>query len=104
MQNVQSCGNARHHPVNNACSVRRWAAQARTLALAAAALALLVMPVHAAGEKRERIPAGCRELADRVGLPMTLTKAQAIRAIAYVRQMDSHDPAVRRCLVAIRRR
>ncbi len=74
------------------------------LAFAAAALALLVMPAHAAGEKRERIPAGCRELADRVGLPMTLTQAQAIRAIAYVRQMDADDPAVRRCLVAIRRR
>ncbi len=73
-------------------------------ALAATALALLALPVHAAEAQRERIPAECRELADRVGLPLTLTHAEATRAIAYVRLMNGRDPAVMRCRAAISRR
>ena len=73
-------------------------------ALAASALVLLALPSRAAEERRERIPAGCRELADRVGLPLTLTHAEVTRAIAYVRLMNGQDPAVMRCRAAILRR
>ena len=104
MQNVQSCGNDWRRSAAKACRVRGRGARAKTLVLAAIALALLALPSYAAGEQRERIPAECRELADRVGLPLTLTHAEATRAIAYVRLMNSRDPAVLRCLAAIRRR
>ena len=79
-------------------------ARAKTLFLAASALALLALSARAAEEPRERIPAECRELADRVGLPLTLTHAEAVRAIAYVRLMNGQDPAVMRCRAAILRR
>jgi hypothetical protein len=49
--------------------------------LAAIALMLLTPPSRAE-EQRVRIPKGCRELADRAGLPLTLTRAEATRAIA----------------------
>lgn len=65
------------------------------------ALMLLTLPSH--GEERVRIPHGCRELADRAGLPLTLTTGQAKRAIAYLRIMNSQDPAVARCLLALPR-
>ena len=48
-----------------------------------------------------RIPDGCRELADRAGLPLTLTRSEAARAIAYIRVMISQDPAVARCRLAL---
>lgn len=104
MQNVQSCGSDWHHPVGKAYRVRGREARAKTLALAAITLALLTLPVRAAEERRERIPAECRELADRVGLPLTLTHAEATRAIAYVRLMTGQDPAMLRCRAAILRR
>jgi len=69
--------------------------------LAVIALVLLALPSHAA-EERVRIPEGCREVADRAGLPLTLTHAEAARAIAYIRIMISQDPAVARCRVALR--
>jgi hypothetical protein len=62
---------------------------------------LLTLPSH--GEERVRIPNACREVADRAGLPLTLTPGQAKRAIAYLRIMNSHDPAVARCLLALPR-
>jgi len=65
-------------------------------ALAAIALVLLSRPLGAA-EQRERIPDACRELANRAGLPLTLTHFEAVRAIAYLRLMSSRDPAVLRC-------
>jgi hypothetical protein len=60
------------------------------------ALMLLSLPSGAA-EQRERIPAACRELANRAGLPLTLTRSEAVRAIAYLKLMSSRDPAVLRC-------
>jgi hypothetical protein len=51
--------------------------------------------------KAKSIPIGCKELADRAGLPLTLTPAQAKRAIAYVCAMSTRDPAVARCRVAL---
>jgi hypothetical protein len=69
--------------------------------LAVLALVLLAPPSRAE-EQRVRIPDGCRELAQRVGLPLTLTHAEATRAIAYVRVMISRDPAVARCRLALR--
>ena len=69
--------------------------------LAGTALMLLTLPSH--GEERVRIPAACREVADRAGLPLTLTTSQAKRAIAYLRIMNSQDPAVARCLLALPR-
>ena len=74
-----------------------------TRALAAIALVLLTLPSGAV-EQRERIPDGCRELANRAGLPLTLTPAEATRAIAYLRLMSSRDPAVMRCRQAMLRR
>jgi hypothetical protein len=53
---------------------------------------------------RERIPDECRELANRAGLPLTLTHAEASRAIAYLSIMSSQDPAVVRCRLAVLRR
>jgi hypothetical protein len=69
--------------------------------LAVIALVLLALPSHAEGV-RVRIPDGCRELANRAGLPLTLTPADAARAIAYIRVMVSQDPAVARCRLALR--
>ena len=57
---------------------------------------LLDLPSRAE-EQRERIPDGCRELANRAGLPLTLTHSEAVRAIAYLSIMSSGDPAVVRC-------
>ena len=78
-------------------------ARTMTRALAAIALALLTLP-SGAEEKRERIPDGCRELANRAGLPLTLTHAEASRAIAYLSIMNGRDPAVVRCRLAMLRR
>jgi hypothetical protein len=72
-----------------------------SVVLAVSALMLLALPARA-DEQRVRIPAGCRELADRAGLPLTLTPAEAARAIAYLRVMISSDPAVARCRLALR--
>jgi hypothetical protein len=69
--------------------------------LALITLLLLAHPAHAE-EQRVRIPDGCRELADRAGLPLTLTHAEATRAIAYLSVMISRDPAVVRCRSALR--
>lgn len=71
--------------------------------LAVIALGLLILPSRAE-EQRVRIPEGCRELADRAGLPLTLSSAEATRAIAYIRVMISQDPAVARCRLALRNR
>jgi hypothetical protein len=104
MQNVRPCGNDWHHPVTKARRLRGWAAFVTTLALAAIALVLLTLPSRSEEEQRERIPGGCRELADRVGLPLTLTHAEATRAIAYLSLMSSRDPAVLRCRASMLRR
>jgi hypothetical protein len=69
--------------------------------LAVIALVLLALPSRA-DEQRVPIPGACRELADRAGLPLTLTHAEAARAIAYIRVMISQDPAVARCRLALR--
>jgi hypothetical protein len=66
-----------------------------------ALLLLLALPARA-DEERVRIPSGCRELADRAGLPLTLSHAEATRAIAYIRVMNGEDPAVVRCRLALR--
>jgi hypothetical protein len=105
MQDVRQCGNDWHHPVTKARRLRGRGTQAKTLALAAIALVLLLaLPSRAEEEQRERIPGGCRELADRGGLPLTLTHAEAARAIAYLSLMSGRDPAVLRCRAAILRR
>jgi hypothetical protein len=62
-------------------------------------LMLLTLPSH--GAERVRIPDACRELADRAGLPLTLTPGEAKRAIPYLRVMNSQDPAVARCRLAL---
>jgi hypothetical protein len=67
-----------------------------TCALAAIVLLLLTLSSGAV-EQRERIPDGCRELANRAGLPLSLTHSEATRAIAYLRLMSARDPAVMRC-------
>ncbi len=68
-------------------------------AIAAIALTLLTLPSH--GGERVPIPSACREVADRGGLPQTLTPGQAKRAIAYLAIMSSQDPAVTRCRRAL---
>lgn len=103
MQNVRPIGNDWHHPVAKARPLRGREARAMTRALAAIALVLLALAARAQ-ERRERIPDGCRELADRVGLPLALTHAEAARAIAYLRIMSSRDSAVLRCRAAMLRR
>ena len=69
--------------------------------LAVIALVLIAVPSRAE-EARVSIPAGCRELANRAGLPLTLSPSEAARAIAYIRVMISEDPAVARCRLALR--
>ena len=64
----------------------------------------LALPSRMVAEERERIPSGCRGLADRAGLPLTLTHAEAVRAIAYLSLMSGRDPAVVRCRAAMLRR
>lgn len=71
-----------------------------TAVLAAITLVLLTLPSRAE-EQRVRIPDGCRELADRAGLPLTLTHAEARRAVAYLSVMSSQEPAVVRCQMAL---
>ena len=105
MQDVRLCGNDWRHPVTKARRPRGRGTQVKTPALAAIALVLLLaLPSRAEEEQRERIPGGCRELADRGGLPLTLTHAEAARAIAYLSLMSGRDPAVLRCRAAILRR
>jgi len=69
--------------------------------LAVIGLLLLALPSRAE-EARVPVPAACRALAERAGLPLTLTHAEAARAVAYIRVMISQDPAVARCRVALR--
>ena len=69
--------------------------------LAVIALLLIALPARAE-EARISIPAACRELANRAGLPLTLSPSEAARAIAYIRVMISEDPAVARCRLALR--
>ena len=68
--------------------------------LAVIALVLLALPLRAE-EARVSIPGACSELAVKAGLPLTLTHAEATRAIAYIRIMISQDPAVARCRLAL---
>ena len=68
--------------------------------LAVIALVLLALPARA--DERIAIPAACRDLANRAGLPLTLSPAEAARAVAYIRVMISTDPAVARCRLALR--
>ena len=68
--------------------------------LAVIALMLLALPARA--EDRVPVPAACRALAEQAGIPLTLTHAEAARAVAYIRVMISQDPAVARCRVALR--
>jgi len=68
--------------------------------LAVIAVMLLALPARA--DERVPIPAACRELANRAGLPLTLSPSEAARAIAYIRVMISEDPAVARCRLALR--
>ena len=74
-----------------------------TRALAVIALVLIALPLHAE-EQRVRIPDACRALANRAGLPLTLTHAEDARAIAYLSLMTSQDSAVLRCRQAMRLR
>ena len=69
--------------------------------VAVTALVLLALPGRA-DEQRMAVPGACRELAVRAGLPLTLTHAEATRAVAYIRVMISQDPAVARCRLALR--
>ena len=68
--------------------------------LAVIALVLIASPSRA--EDRVSVPAACRALAERAGLPLTLTHAEAARAVAYIRVMISQDPVVARCRLALR--
>jgi hypothetical protein len=109
MQDIRPCGSDWCHPVTRARRLRSRGTRAKTLALAFALAAialvlLLALPSPAEDEQRERIPGGCRELADRGGLPLTLTHTEAARAIAYLSLMSGRDPAVLRCRAAILRR
>lgn len=73
-----------------------------TRALAVIALVLFALPSRAE-DQRVRIPDACRELANRAGLPLTLTPSEAARAVAYLRIMSGRDPAVQRCRQAMSR-
>ena len=75
-----------------------------TCALTAAIALVLLAQSSGALEQRERIPDGCRELANRAGLPLSLTHAEAARAVAYLGLMSARDPAVMRCRQAMSRR
>ena len=67
------------------------------------ATTLMLFPLPSSGVERVSIPSACREVADRGGLPQTLTPGQAKRAIAYLAIMSSQDPAVTRCRQALSR-
>jgi hypothetical protein len=67
-----------------------------------AVIALLLLALPARAEDRVPVPAACRELAERAGIPLTLTHAEAARAVAYIRVLVSDDPAVARCRLALR--
>lgn len=104
MQNVRPCGDGWLPPAVRDRRRRALGANAKRVALAAITLMSLALPSRVGAEERERIPSGCRELADRAGLPLTLTHAEAVRAIAYLSLMSGRDPAVVRCRAAMLRR
>jgi hypothetical protein len=81
----------------------RLGAKYRTVPRVLAVIALMLLTLPSYGEERVRIPGACREVADRAGLPLTLSPGQAKRAIAYLRIMNSQDPAVARCRLALPR-
>lgn len=104
MQNARPCGSGFHHPAVEVRRRRALGGEAKRVALVAITLMSLALPSRMVAEERERIPSGCRELADRAGLPLTLTHAEAVRAIAYLSLMSGRDPAVVRCRAAMLRR
>jgi hypothetical protein len=71
---------------------------------AVAVVALLPLASVSRAEDRVPVPAACRELAERAGIPMTLTHDEAERAVAYIRVIVSQDPVVVRCRLALRGR
>jgi hypothetical protein len=76
--------------------------QCRAMPRILVTIALILLAPASYGEERVRIPGACRELADRFGVPLTLTVAEAKRAIAYINILSSQDPAVVRCRLALR--
>jgi hypothetical protein len=116
MQNVRPCGSDWYHPVienrhrrgarhavqRRAHRLRGREARAIARALAVIALVLFALPSRVEAQ-RVRIPDACRELANRAGLPLTLTPSEATRAVAYLRLMSSRDSAVQRCRQAMSR-
>ena len=84
-------------------SARTLLTKCLRMSVVLAVIALVLLPLRSrAAEQRVRIPDGCRELAGRVGLPLTLTHAEATRAVAYLQTVISHDPAIVRCRLALR--
>ena len=67
--------------------------------VAAIVLLLVASPLRA--EDRVPVPAACRALAVRAGIPLTLTHAEAARSVAYIRAVASQDPMVARCRRAL---
>ena len=67
-----------------------------------AVIAAMLLAPAARADERVPIPTACRELANRAGLPLTLSRDEAARAVAYIRVMISADPAVARCRLALR--
>ncbi len=70
-------------------------------AVLAAVIALLLLASSLRAEDRVTVPAACRALAMRAGIPLTLTHDEAERAVAYIRTVVSQDPAVARCRLAL---
>ena len=71
-------------------AVHIWGMSDKSLGIAVIGLLLLALPSRAE-EVRVPVPAACRALAERAGLPLTLThaEAEAARAIAYIRVMSA---------------
>ena len=89
-------------PISRSFEGIRPRQERRAMPRVLAMIALILLAPASYGEERVRIPGACRELADRYGIPLTLTVAQAKRAISYINIISSQDPAVVRCRLALR--
>jgi hypothetical protein len=59
-----------------------------TRVLAVIGLMLFALTPRAEEDERVRIPDACRELANRVGIPVMLTRSEAPCAVSYLRLMS----------------
>lgn len=67
-------------------------------------MSLILIGLLLVAEPREPIPAACMELAQRFGLPSTLSPSEAARAIRKLNSLPADFPGAQSCKSAIAKR